>query len=60
MNDSNRFEYEVMRELWEQTLRNGTEYALRHDPAFTCWLEDREKEDRQAQINDETGENHEH
>ena len=58
MNDQDRFEYEVMRELYEQSLINHTEYVLRHDPAFSCWLEDREKEDRQAQVM--SGEDHEH
>ena len=56
MSDQDRFEYEVMRELYEQSLINHTEYVLRHDPAFSCWLEDREKEAR-AQIM--SGEDHE-
>ncbi len=47
MNDSNRFEYEVMSQLqyWEDIHRKGWDYMLKEDPDFMVWLEDRKNED---------------
>ena len=55
MADQDRHEYEVDSQLWyfEERHRSGNDYLLKNDPDYIEWLEDREKEDKQAQIDHE-------
>jgi hypothetical protein len=47
-----RYEYEVSSQEWyfEERYRSGTDYALRHDPDYVKWAEDRRAEDLKYQI----------
>ena len=49
-----RFEYEVSSQEWyfEEKHRSGMDYALRHDPDYIVWLEEKRKRDLLYQMRD--------
>jgi hypothetical protein len=53
-NDQDRFEYEKTRECWyfEEKYRSGMDHALRHDPEYIEWLEEKRKRDLLYQMRD--------